>query len=398
MTDNVLFLSVRSIYLLYLTVNQADSERNAIMWWKRPRIVYIDTRILFLKIILVLFVFASSVSYWQWTKVTGVEFVSDELASSWMVCDKNIINQVCRGLKQSTPARENIHPSGILLKINSMKETKEYLITDSGFILEIKSGKIFLASNTLRMIGNLAGKELKQRSPFGEIVNWKRVKEIIPVGEQLTVRDLDSGWKFNLKRTGGYSHADVEPLTRSDTMIIKNLYGGHLSWKRRAVVVELHRTKIAASFTGAAAGNGEIRNNDISGKMNLYFNDSDTDDGRNLSHRVTIWRAAGKSCFYLKKLNPEKTIMVLFTALDQQDPVTLNVILNKPFKGEIDKLIGVTVRQITKTGDLKYRVIVSVSLKGGPYNERRMINLNLSEDKNEGRFRVDGRLLDNLLI
>ncbi|NTV88738.1 MAG: peptidoglycan-binding protein, partial [Clostridiales bacterium] len=53
-----------------------------------------------------------------------------------------------------------------------------------------------------------------------------------------------------IKRTYGHNHADCETLTAADTKVMKKIYGGEWSWTRRAVIVTVGDTKIAASIAG----------------------------------------------------------------------------------------------------------------------------------------------------
>ena len=70
-----------------------------------------------------------------------------------------------------------------------------------------------------------------------EMLPWEDVNEIIPNKTKFTIIDVETGLKFRGQRRGGNQHADVQPLTREDTKIMKKIYNGQWSWKRRAVIV-----------------------------------------------------------------------------------------------------------------------------------------------------------------
>lgn len=53
---------------------------------------------------------------------------------------------------------------------------------------------------------------------------WPVIDGWIPIGTIITVEDPDSGKRFKVKRTMGTLHADVEPLTSTDTRTIEDLY------------------------------------------------------------------------------------------------------------------------------------------------------------------------------
>ena len=130
-------------------------------------------------------------------------------------------------------------------------------------------------------------------------LDWfKEVKYIWNRGEVAVVTDVDTGKSFQVKRTYGSNHADVEPLTKEDTNIIKDIWGG-FTWERRAVVVQVNGYSIAGSMTAmphagveSAAANKYVRNrsagygsginldavkgNGVSGVMDIHFKNSRT--------------------------------------------------------------------------------------------------------------------------
>jgi len=124
------------------------------------------------------------------------------------------------------------------------------------------------------------------------------VKKVWERGENAVVTDVETGLSFSVKRTYGTNHADVEPLTKEDTQIIKDIWGG-FSWERRAVIVEIDNYVIAGSMTamphagldsaaankyvrGRSGGYGygvnldAVKNNGCSGVMDIHFKNSRT--------------------------------------------------------------------------------------------------------------------------
>lgn len=355
------------------------------MFWKKSRVIYIDIRWLIIKIAIAVLAVFSAITYWQWTKVYLVEFYSPELESQWKVTDPFIIRKICTELKKSTRVKaKNSLPGGKILKLKSKMETREYLFTESGYLLDTKDNIIIKPSLNLTSYMDMADSELRKRSPFGELLNWEHVKQIFQTGCVAAVTDIDSGLKFAVKRTGGYSHADVEPKSEKDAAVVRRLYESKMVWKRRAVVIDTGGRKIAASLTGAPHGRGIIKDNDFTGKIGLYFSGKDKAGGANLSHRVMIWKAAGKTRQQLRRLTLEETIMVLFTALDQRDKKTLSIILSEPDKLKhyhVNEIIGVTVTRMRKINVSQYNVTMSLSLRNGPYNEPRLVKISFKKDK-----------------
>jgi hypothetical protein len=112
------------------------------------------------------------------------------------------------------------------------------------------------------------------------------------------VTDVLTGRSFEVKRTYGSNHADVEPLTKGDTEIIKDIWGG-FTWERRAVVVQIGKYTMAASMTamphagidskpagiyvsnrsegyGRGINLDKVKNNGCSGVMDIHFKNSRT--------------------------------------------------------------------------------------------------------------------------
>ena len=69
------------------------------------------------------------------------------------------------------------------------------------------------------------------------------------VNQKFTVEDALTGKQFDLLRTGGINHADVEPITVNDTKQIINIWNGY-SWKRRPVYIHIEGKVYGASMSG----------------------------------------------------------------------------------------------------------------------------------------------------
>lgn len=152
---------------------------------------------------------------------------------------------------------------------------------------------------------------------IGGALDWfESVQYIFPREQEATVTDVDTGKSFKLKRTFGTNHADVEPLTKEDSQTIKDIWGGW-SWERRAVVVDINGTIIAASMTAfphagldnkpvlevvnnrsGDYGRGQnldaVKDNGVDGHMDIHFLNSRT-HGTNTtqeSHQNMVKKAA----------------------------------------------------------------------------------------------------------
>lgn len=136
-------------------------------------------------------------------------------------------------------------------------------------------------------------------SKYSGALDWfTEVRDIWKRGMDAVVTDVDTGKSFKIRRTYGTNHADCEPLTREDTAIIKEIWGG-FSWERRAVVVKVGAYTLAGSMTamphagvdskpagayvgGRSCGYGwgynldAVKNNGASGVMDIHFKNSRT--------------------------------------------------------------------------------------------------------------------------
>jgi peptidoglycan hydrolase-like protein with peptidoglycan-binding domain len=157
-------------------------------------------------------------------------------------------------------------------------------------------------------------------------LDWfKEVKYIWDRGEVAVVTDVNTGKSFEVKRTYGTNHADVEPLTKEDTKIIKEIWGG-FTWERRAVVVQVKGYTIAGSMTAmphagvdSVAANKYVRNrsagygrginldavkgNGSSGVMDIHFKNSrtHTTNRKQSSQQNMVNKAAN----YIEELSSE---------------------------------------------------------------------------------------------
>lgn len=225
-----------------------------------------------------------------------------------------------------------------------------------------------------------------KKSPYGQYLNWQEVNRIIPKYAVVTVADLDTRLQFCVQRRGGYYHADVQPLTAEDTAVMKKIYAGKWSWKRRAVTVQMDDgIKIAASMNGKPHGQGAIRGNQFNGHFCIHFADSKTHGSKkvDLAHQMMIWKSANILDEKLKSLSAEKTMEVFFTALNQGDKtITTKIIASQDevcWK-QLQEIESVRINAIVKYDDKNnYRVNLRVKYKEAPGEINQKILIKLSQ-------------------
>lgn len=158
----------------------------------------------------------------------------------------------------------------------------------------LKSTSVTVAPNAAIMLTSF-----NINSEYNGALDWfTKVRDFWQKGMDAVVTDVNTGKAFHMKRTYGTNHADVEPLTKEDTQIIKEIWGG-FSWERRAVVVKVGEYTLAGSMTamphagldnkpegayvsGRSSGYGwgrnldAVKNNGIDGHMDIHFKNSRT--------------------------------------------------------------------------------------------------------------------------
>jgi len=220
---------------------------------------------------------------------------------------------------------------------------------------------------------------------YGEYLEWSEVNKIFPKYARAKVIDFETGSSFNVQRRAGSYHADVQPLTAQDTAIMKEIYGGKWSWKRRAIILELENgRKLAASMHGMPHGAGSIPNNNFKGHFCIHFRGSMTHGSRkaDLAHQIMIWKAAGIVEQQLSQLEERQIVEVFFTALDQNDRFITGSLL--PPGEEADKVLhsmnslaNVKVEQIKKLQEAEYKVTLRTVFQGSGREYKSKVDVQL---------------------
>jgi LysM repeat protein len=129
----------------------------------------------------------------------------------------------------------------------------------------------------------------------GDYINWfDKVQYIFEKNDVALVTDIKTGLSFKVKRLYGRNHADVEPLTKEDSAVMKSIYGSW-SWDRRSVVVTIDGQNIAGSMNGMPHGGQQLSDNDFQGHFCIHFKGSKTHKGNRVdaTHQAAVKLAAG---------------------------------------------------------------------------------------------------------
>lgn len=179
---------------------------------------------------------------------------------------------------------------------------------------------ILCLSTIVLLNGQFASAKNEGIGNWVEMLPWDEVNEILPKYSKFTILDVETGKKFEVQRRAGRGHADVQPLTAKDTKIMKNIYNGQWSWKRRAIIV-IHKDQwIAASMHGMPHGGGSLENN-FRGHFCVHFHGSVTHRSKSadFSHQLMILKSAGILNDYLNSSEPEELILAYLTGIKQED-------------------------------------------------------------------------------
>lgn len=229
----------------------------------------------------------------------------------------------------------------------------------------------------------------------GEYLSWEEVDKLFYRYSNALVIDVDTGLSFQVQRRGGTYHADVQPLTARDTAIMKMIYNGEWSWRRKAVVLEVGERRIAASMNGMPHGSGAIRGNNFKGHFCIHFRDSRVHQSgkENLAHQMMIWKSAGRYKQMLSTMSQEEIIEVFFTALDQQDVTLALKAMENPDQGlrallesldtEVDR---VKVQRIRPDGESNntFTVFLTLRYRGSERDAEKKITVKLADGGERG--------------
>ncbi|ADU51016.1 hypothetical protein Tmar_0902 [Thermaerobacter marianensis DSM 12885] len=167
---------------------------------------------------------------------------------------------------------------------------------------------------------------------FGEPLPWPEVDRLWPWDAVAVLRDLETGRTLRAVRYGGYQHADAEPLTREDTAVLRSLYGGAWSWRRRAVVLEVAGRRVAASINGMPHGNGIVAENDFDGHFCVHTLEATTHvrDRSDPGHQLMVLKSSGRLVDHLRSAPPHAAAAWLWIALANGDVATASHVVADP--------------------------------------------------------------------
>ena len=172
-------------------------------------------------------------------------------------------------------------------------------LSSDGMIGESTYNKLFLA-NTKRNVANSAIPRVvgpartKTPEDYGALTEWKTINDQFKVGDTVKAIDFNTRKEFNITRTGGTNHADIQPADAAALKIFKTCYGGSYTWEKRSMLIEINGARVAASMFGMPNASGDKTGCGMDGSVCLYFYGSKSDIGglADEEHNQSIQNAA----------------------------------------------------------------------------------------------------------
>jgi hypothetical protein len=238
-------------------------------------------------------------------------------------------NQMTKALKKARKEKADFpsSPTDIYVTIRQVGQERHFRMESFGTLWdETALERLILPKKMAKKLLSYA--ERLRKIHYGKMIPWKKVESILPRKADFTVTDLETGLTFRVQRRAGNNHADVQPLTKEDTKIMKRIYNNRWSWKRKAVLVHSGNEWIAASMNGMPHGRGGIRDNNFPGHFCIHFFGSTTHRSKvpDLPHQLMVHKAAGKVRKFLDSASPHVLAESFIEAMYHQDTEILQLL------------------------------------------------------------------------
>ena len=294
----------------------------------------------------------------------------------------------------------------ISFKQKGKRET--YLVSQNYRVFDVTSEKF------LKPLPNKIEKEIMtlidtlKKKHYGELLPWNKVTEIIPKKSTFEILDIDSGLRFKVQRRAGSQHADVQPLTKKDTEIMKEIYNGKWSWKRRAILINVNKQSIAASMHGMPHGKGALVNG-FPGHFCVHLQGSTTHKSKStdLSQQLMVLKAAGTLDQYFYQIGSSELVDVFLAAVNQHDLylLTHSVGQEKDFEKiakelfTIESIRKVAVLGVDETNNFINEIPIEVRFyRHGQREEKQSLIFRVYRNSLVDRWEIDFQHISKQLI
>lgn len=341
-------------------------------------------------------------------QILSIKVHSEKFSAQSLSDDRAELDAINKQLTKARPVKEgkSVQIKGDYRLVVSRRNAQlVYLFDDPAVLLEPRTGRYLTLPDGGQCLRSVV-RRLNDSSRYGQLLPWPEVDKIFRKFDKATVRDLETGMSFAVQRRAGRYHADVQPLTAEDSAVMKTIYGGSWSWKRRAIVVEIKGHRIAASMNGMPHGAGAIGGNDFNGHFCIHFKDSKLHSNKvNLAHQLMIWKAANVVEDMMGSAGPQYVAEVMLEAIAQGDPdLALKFIKTsgspgakevKRQLGEIRWIAVSEVKQVKAENESfpSINVVVSYGLDDGTQVKNRRIPFTLIRDQGGIPWKADALVI-----
>ncbi|MHB9093662.1 MAG: hypothetical protein ACYC21_03230 [Eubacteriales bacterium] len=339
-------------------------------------------------------------------RIDTAELISETFPGKVPLVDRESLNCIDDRISNAGIAAGGEHIKGrYKLVLTRGKKVQTYYFDKPANLFEPQTGKWLTLSDGGKCL-DYAVKQLEGKNPYGEFMMWEEVDEVFRKYDKARVVDFDTGLSFMVQRRAGRNHADVQPLTAGDSAIMKKIYGGRWSWKRRAVVLEIKGRRIAASMNGMPHGAGTIAGNDFNGHFCIHFRDSKTHtEDKNDAHQIMVWKAAGTVEEMLANAGPEDIIRFMLVAMEQNDCALAarlfqptSQVSEKEIAWRLDNIRWLAVARISKLKGVKdthsYNLLVSYGLSDGTLVRNGNVTFTLVRNQGQIPWKIKSQNLD----
>ncbi|WP_214481033.1 hypothetical protein [Bacillus sp. SM2101] len=237
--------------------------------------------------------------------------------SKMTIKSKEIISKLKDSKGVHTTEHMPLTDTFVVIKSNGVNQ--KFYVNSNWQLYNIKQQKKWnIPSKLVSQLKDIQQKLKAQH--YGTIIPWEQVNEIIPKYSTFKIIDIETGLSFNGQRRAGSKHADVQPITKEDTKIMKQIFNGKWSWNRRAIIIMADHQKIAASMHGMPHGSGALING-FPGHFCIHFKSSTTHSSRSedFSHQLMVRKAAGITGEYFLSISPMELIDSFLFSVNQRD-------------------------------------------------------------------------------
>lgn len=177
---------------------------------------------------------------------------------------------------------------------------------------------------------------------YGQLLDWQDAEKLFSRKAYFVIKDMETGLSFRVQRRAGHDHADVQPVTKADTEIMKQIYNKGWTWDRKAIIAEKDGRQIAASMNGMPHGGDGIPENGFSGHFCVHFLNSSTHKSENpdLPHQLMVYKAAGKIRNYFAGSSPFLLGQALIEAIHHEEPEMTRLLTEGLPKEQLEALLS----------------------------------------------------------